>query len=159
MTDRPPLEFQRLGPGHQVGLTEFFAALTAAGDDRTFHPHPFTPEAAAKLCRYTGRDLYYVATAGAVLAYGMLRGWDEGYEVPSLGIAVHPAARRTGLGKAFMAFLHAAAAARGAPRVRLKVYPDNTPARTLYERLGYVFADESAGQLVGVLTLGGRADG
>jgi ribosomal-protein-alanine N-acetyltransferase len=159
MSDRPPLEFVRLAPGHQPGLAEFFAALTEAGDDRLFHPHPFDAETAARLCRYAGRDLYYVATAGRVLAYGMLRGWDEGYEVPSLGIAVHPATRRSGIGRAFMGFLHAAAAARGAPRVRLKVYPDNAAARTLYERLGYVFSGESAGQWVGTLSLGARADG
>jgi ribosomal protein S18 acetylase RimI-like enzyme len=159
MSDKPPLQFLQLGPAHQQGLAEFFAALIEAGDDRHFHPHPFDGKTAARLCRYAGRDLYYVATAGPVLAYGMLRGWDEGYEVPSLGIAVHPAARRTGLGRAFMAFLHAAAAARGAPRVRLKVYRDNTAALTLYERIGYVFTGESEGQMVGLLTLGSRANG
>lgn len=160
MTALPALEFRRLGRDDEAPLADFFATLSKRGDDRFFHPHPFTADEAARLCRYAGRDLYYVATAGGrVLAYGILRGWDEGYEVPSLGIAVHPEARGAGLGRAFMAFLHAAAAARRAPRVRLKVYPDNTPARTLYERLGYRFEGETNGQLVGHLPLGEAALG
>jgi len=46
----------------------------------------------------------------------MLRGWDEGYETPSLGIAVHPDARGLGLARTFMGFLHAAASFQGAAR-------------------------------------------
>ncbi len=72
--------------------------LAARGDGRWFHPHPLTAVEAARPCAYDGRDLYYAAVTGdAVVAYGLLRGWDEGYAVPSLGIAVHPAARGLGL--------------------------------------------------------------
>jgi ribosomal protein S18 acetylase RimI-like enzyme len=154
MTDAPGLEFRRVGPGLEGGLAALFAALDGGGDGRWFHPHPLTAAEAARLCAYRGRDLYYAAAdQGGVLAYGLLRGWDEGYEVPSLGVAVHPAARGGGLAKAFMLFLHAAAAARGARQVRLKVYPDNTPARRLYEGLGYRLGPAAGGQLLGVLDL------
>jgi ribosomal protein S18 acetylase RimI-like enzyme len=157
MTPLPALEFRLLSPALEAGLAAFFADLSGAGDARFFHPHPFTAAEAGRLCSYTGRDLYYAAVADRVLGYGLLRGWDEGYQVPSLGIAVHPAARGAGIARAFMHFLHAAAAARGAPRVRLKVYPGNTAARRLYERLGYVFEGESHGQLVGLFNLEARA--
>ncbi len=113
-----------------------------------------TAAEAARLCAYEGRDLYYAAAAGeSVLAYGLLRGWDEGYAVPSLGVAVHPNARGLGLARTFMGFLHAAAGLRGAKKVRLKVYPDNGPARRLYERLGYRLAPADDGQLIGFLDL------
>ncbi len=155
MSDRSPLEFVRLAPSLEAKLTAFFEALAARGDGRWFHPHPLTAVEAARLCAYDGRDLYYAAVTGdAVVAYGLLRGWDEGYAVPSLGIAVHPAARGLGLARAFMSFLHAAAALKGAARVRLKVYPDNAPARRLYERLGYRLEPAAGGQLLGVLDLG-----
>jgi ribosomal-protein-alanine N-acetyltransferase len=85
----------------------------------------------------------------------MLRGWDAGYAVPSLGMALHPSARGQGLGRTFMELLHDAARTRGARRVRLKVYPENEAARTLYERLGYVFSDFEEGQLVGSFDLNG----
>ena len=149
------LEFRALEPELGGALAGLFGALVASGDTVRFHPHPFTAEEAEARARYSGRDLYYVAVAGGrALAYGMLRGWDDGYEVPSLGIALHPEARGTGLARAFMLFLHAAARARGARRVRLRVYPDNAPAVTLYRSLGYRFTGEEAGQLVGVVDLG-----
>jgi FkbM family methyltransferase len=52
-----------------------------------------------------------------------------------------------------MSHLHAEAARRGSPRVRLKVYPQNTAAVRLYESLGYRFADRTGGQWVGTLEL------
>jgi len=148
------LECVRLDPRWQAALAEFFRALLDAGDEREFHPHPLTPDEAARLCSHEGDDLYYVLVdAGRVLAYGMLRGWDEGYVVPSLGIAVHPLERGRGLGMLLMEFLHAAARRRGASRVRLKVYPRNVVALQMYRRLGYVFGGEERGQLVGYLDL------
>jgi ribosomal protein S18 acetylase RimI-like enzyme len=151
------LEIRRVCLDLERPLAELFAAFVAAGDDRTFHPHPFTPEAAAERARYRGKDVYAVAVAaGRALGYGMLRGWDEGYEIPSLGIAIHPAARALGLGRALMLYLHAEARRRGAPRIRLKVYPDNESAIALYRSLGYDFGGaREAGQLVGVKTLRG----
>jgi ribosomal-protein-alanine N-acetyltransferase len=154
VSDPLALEFCRIGPSLETRLAAFFDALTARGDDRWFHPHPFTAAEAARLCAYRGRDLYYAAaTSATVLAYGMLRGWDEGYETPSLGVAVHPDARGLGLARAFMGFLHAAASFQGARRVRLKVYPDNAPARRLYESLGYTLEPTADGQFMGILDL------
>lgn len=148
------LEFRIVDKALEQPLAEFFRALRRAGDDRYFHPHPFTDEEAKRLAQYLGKDLHYVLVEDdEVLGYGMLRGWDEGYEVPSLGIVIHPAVRGMGLGKLFMHFLHAAARRRGASKVRLKVYPDNTNAVALYKGLGYTFQAEEAGQLVGFIDL------
>jgi [ribosomal protein S18]-alanine N-acetyltransferase len=84
----------------------------------------------------------------------MLRGWDEGYDVPSLGIAVHPESRGQGLGELLMHFLHCAARRKGAREIMLKVYKENTAAYQLYLRLGYRFdGEEQKGQLVGRLAL------
>lgn len=135
-------------------LSTLFDAITADVDDRWFHPHPFTAEQAEQLIHHEGQDLYYVAARGdEILAYGMLRGWDEGYRIPSLGIYVRPDARGQGLATRLTAFLHRAARDKGAPRVRLRVYPDNTGAIGLYESLGYVFEGEECGQMVGFIDL------
>jgi ribosomal-protein-alanine N-acetyltransferase len=149
------LEFRRLGPDLLLGLRAFFESLAADPASALFHPHPFTDGEAERVCTFAGKDLYLAAAVnGEVRAYGMLRGWDEGYAIPSLGIAVHPSARGTGLGAAFMQYLHAAAAARGAKTIRLKVYAHNAKAKALYERLGYVPAGETEGQLLYTLALG-----
>jgi ribosomal protein S18 acetylase RimI-like enzyme len=148
------LEFRQLGPDLETGLSEFFRAFAQGQDHAFFHPHPMTDEEAKKLCGYSGRNLYYAACVGtAVLAYGLLRGWDEGYEIPSLGIAIHPEARGQGLARPFMAFLHAAAKARGATKVRLTVYTENRRAVELYRRMGYQFEAKNDRELVGMLVL------
>lgn len=135
-------------------VVDFFKCLKSSGDEQYFHPHPLTKEEAHKRVSYSGKDLYYVLMGDdKVLGYGMLRGWDEGYEIPSLGIAIRPSARGLGLGKLLMQFLHVAAHCKGAKRIRLKVYPDNTIAVKLYESLGYIFQNKEAEQLLGFLEL------
>ena len=148
------LEFRHLEAADGPEMGRLFVALREAGNGEVFHPHPLTVREAERLCGYKGKDLYYGGFCrGEVVCYGMLRGWEEGYEVPSLGIAVHPEQRRIGLGRAFMQFLHCAAAMRGAARVRLKVYESNQTAVRLYERLGYIFEGCENGQLVGFVEL------
>lgn len=143
-----------LGPAWKAPLKAFLDALERSGDHARFQPHPFTDEAVERLLRYQGKDFYCVMTEGEhVLAYGILRGWDEGYEVPSLGIAVHPDARHAGLGRAMMEFLHGTARERGAKRVRLRVLEDNAPAIALYRQLGYRFGAKEERFLVGFLEL------
>lgn len=145
---------QPLGAEHTTALAGFFERLRKSGDEAFFHPHPLTAEEAQKRAVYSGRDFYCVLTEGErILGYGMLRGWDEGYEIPSLGIAMDAAARGHGHGRKLMGYLHAEAGRRGAKRIRLKVSRENTKAVNLYHSLGYVFEDERAEERVGFLDL------
>jgi ribosomal-protein-alanine N-acetyltransferase len=146
------LEFRQARPDLASALADFFRGLGA--DHAFFHPHPLTDDEAVRICAHAGRDLYYVARAGGrVLAYGLLRGWDEGYAIPSLGIAIAAEARGQGLARPFMAFLHAAAKQRGATQVRLTVYADNVRAVELYRRMGYRFEPKNERELVGLFAL------
>ncbi len=148
------VEFRALGSDLEEGLGNLFDALKANGDEEFFHPHPLTRLEAGRRCSYRGYDLYYAATcSGEVAAYGLLRGWEQGYDVPSLGIAVSPSYRGRGLARPFMMFLHAAARLRGAPSIRLKVYESNTKARELYRSLGYTYERLDETQLLGRLDL------
>lgn len=151
------LEFRRAEPGLAAALGSFLRELAAGGDEEQFHPHPLDDAAAREVCDYAGADVYLVGLDGDdVVAYGMLRGWDAGFAVPSLGIAVRASARGRGIGRALMDRLHEEAAARGAARVRLRTHPDNVAALRLYRSLGYGFDGEEEGQLVGILELRSR---
>lgn len=119
-------------------------------DQTWFHPHDMTYRGALDIALYRGRDIYVV---GGTVAYGLLRGWDAGYAIPSLGIGVRRDMLRRGYGRAMMDELHRLARERRAPQVRLRVHPDNAPARTLYESLGYQDAGEDRGQRVMLLDL------
>ena len=71
-----------VSPGDRPLLAELFADI----DDEFFRPHPFTDDEAGRLANYSGRDVYSVLSDDeGPVAYGMLRGWDEGYVDPFAG--------------------------------------------------------------------------
>ena len=135
-------------------LTSFFEMIKKKGEDQYFHPHAFNKKKAEQLGYYKGNDLYFLQTSKyEICGYGMLRGWDEGYSVPSLGIIIHPDYRGKGLGKKFMTFLHNQAKQKGAKQIALKAYPGNKSAIALYKKMGYIFKKKKEGQLPGYLKL------
>lgn len=74
---------------------------------------------------------------GQAVVFGMLRGWADGFDVPSLGIAVRRDLEGLGHGAAMMSALEMLARQHGAHRIRLRVHPAHVRARRLYEKLGY----------------------
>ena len=158
MSSAPAIHYRPALASDAAALARLFADVVSQGDDAVFHPHPFTPDEALRLSSYSGRDAYLVAVADdSCLAWGMLRGWDAGYEIPSLGIYVRADCRSLGLGRSFMEYMRVFAAIRGSPAIMLKVYPANSRAQKLYRSLGYQFEDQPQGdQLVGRLHLSGK---
>jgi ribosomal protein S18 acetylase RimI-like enzyme len=152
------MEIRTVGPAHAEALARFFEALKAHGMNQHFHPHPLTSDAAREKAAYSGKDSYFILLErGEILAYAMLRGWDEGYEVPSLGVAIHPDVQNLGFGRLMMDFLRAVALRRGAKKIRLRVYPDHQAAVALYRSLGYEMTREKDGPyLLGYLDLDRR---
>ena len=147
-------------PGDAERLARFFGAL--AGDEavtRFFRPHAFTPDEARRICSppAAARDIYLVALdEDEVIGYAMLRGWDEGHEVPSFGVCVLPARRGAGLSARLLDHALTCARGRGAQRVMLKVDHDNEMARRLYESRGFELTKLDDEQLVGYKQLDDR---
>ncbi|HEY8346420.1 MAG TPA: ribosomal protein S18-alanine N-acetyltransferase [Symbiobacteriaceae bacterium] len=83
--------------------------------------------------------VYIVARRGEqVVGYGGMHVIADQAHVTN--IAVHPDHRGQGLGERIMRRLIELAAERGAERMTLEVRVSNTPARNLYEKLGFVTA-------------------
>jgi ribosomal protein S18 acetylase RimI-like enzyme len=136
------LQITRLSMESAASLVELLRAIDAVDDRGWFRPHPFDSAHVDALCNPSKRDLHYVLRDSATaIGYGLLRGWDEGYPTPSLGIAVHPAWRGLGFGASLMQFLHSAARLRGVDRIRLRVHAANQAAIALYRHLGYEFEE------------------
>jgi ribosomal protein S18 acetylase RimI-like enzyme len=152
----PPIEVRSIRRKDTDALAKFFELLRAHGTDKYFHPHPLTASSARTIASYSGKDFYVAVLEGRnILGYGMLRGWDEGYQIPSVGIAIHPDIQGRGVGRLLMNFLHLAALRRGAKKVRLRVYRDNYPAIRMYRTMGYkLVAERGRRNLVGTVTLG-----
>jgi ribosomal protein S18 acetylase RimI-like enzyme len=133
------LVFQQVGGGHLATLIELFernAAVAAVG--HSFDPFPLTEAQARAIALEPRRDAYYLALAGGrALGMSMLRGFDEGYEIPSFGIFVDHEQHARGIGRALTVWTIEQARLRSCRAVRLSVYSDNAPARGLYESLGF----------------------
>lgn len=148
------MELSRVRAGHRSALEAFFVEIAADPAREFFRPHGFDAQQARAICDYAGRDLYAaLLRQGRVLGYGMLRGWDEGFDTPSLGIFLHREARGTGAGGLFMHYLHVNAAAQGATSIRLTVDEANTRAIRFYTGHGYGFSQHSPGRLLGTRKL------
>jgi ribosomal protein S18 acetylase RimI-like enzyme len=104
-----------------------------------FDPFPLSAPEAARIAREPRKDAFYLALRGEVaLGLSMLRGFDEGYEVPSFGIFVDHEHHGQGIGRELTVRTIEQARRRGCPAVRLTVYSDNRAARRLYESLGFL---------------------
>ena len=148
--------FRPLIPADETALVLLFRTICEDPTSSGFRPHSFDAETAARLVRHGGRDAYVVAAAadGTLVAYGMLRGWDEGFAVPSLGIYLVPRMRGTGVVERLMRDLHGVAARSGATQVRLTVDAWNERAIRLYRRLGYRLRPHAQpGRLEGIVDL------
>jgi [ribosomal protein S18]-alanine N-acetyltransferase len=150
------IELVRLRPAHVAALVDMLGTVAQQDALHHFSPHGFDVDSVTSLCTHDRKDLYYVLTSDtSVIGYGLLRGWEEGFDTPSLGIAIHPSYRGEGHGRMLMGFLHSAARARGAEQVRLRVHASNDGAMALYRQLGYRFETpaDSQGLLVAHLRL------
>jgi ribosomal protein S18 acetylase RimI-like enzyme len=153
----PGPAIERISAADAAPLGQFFEALAADVETaRFFHPHPLTIAYAAELCgkMSTCRDLYFVARwRGRIAGYSLLRGWDEGYAIPSVGVCVHPTLRNAGLGHVLMAHAVEQSRAAGAPQMRLTVYKANERGRHVWAKFGYVYSDKNEHELLGRLAL------
>ena len=148
--------FIRLTKALQQPFITFLEQLFDQGDKDFFHPHGFDKASAAEVVTESeeSADEYWVCLIdNEIAAYGMLRGWAEGFDIPSLGIATAPKHRGRGHGKQMMTHLHNIARSRGATKVRLKVDKMNFVAKSLYEKLGYKFEVYSQTEFIGFLQL------
>lgn len=149
------LKLLRITPADAECVGGFFRELSQDSEACSFfHPHPFSPVEAVKISSYTGLDYYAaVMQGGRMVGYGMLRGWDEGYTIPSLGIVVSSFSRGLGLGRLMMEYLHAVARTRNVRSIMLKVYKRNEAAVSLYRGLGYVLSDLNDQEWKGILEI------
>jgi ribosomal protein S18 acetylase RimI-like enzyme len=120
-------------------LGRFFEENDRPEVTRQFRPFPLTAKTAAGIVNAERTDFFCVAILDhRIVAFGMLRGWEDGYEVPSFGVLVDHRYQGRGLGRQMTEFCAREARHVGAQRVRLTVYASNRRAVHVYESLGFV---------------------
>jgi RimJ/RimL family protein N-acetyltransferase len=131
------ITIEPLTPAHLPQLVALRAA-SPPGYDAYFSPFVFDEQNLGRILAESRADQYLALLWGGELAgMAMLRGLDEGYTVPSYGVWVaHPF---SGRGLALASLRHAVTACEelGCAELMLKVHPENTRARRIYERFGF----------------------
>ncbi len=124
--------------GHAQGLAELFEGNRVPAVSDSFDPFPLTAEEARRIALEPRLDGYFVArTDAGLIAMSMLRGFDEGFTVPSFGIFVDHRHHRHGVGRRLTAWTVGEARRRGCAAIRLSVYASNTTGVHLYSSLGF----------------------
>ena len=119
-------------------LGRFLVANDVPEVRRRFHPFPLTLESARRIAGAKGRDRFYVAELGGrIVGLSMLRGWDEGFEIPSFGILIDRNRHGAGLGSRLTDFTLDQARRLGSTQIRLSVYASNRRACEMYRRRGF----------------------
>ena len=104
-----------------------------------FIPFSFEDYSIKKIINDAVNDKYFGIFINDELAgFYMLRGFDEGYEVPSYGVWISD--KDSGLGLSKLTLQHAITFCKlnGIKKIMLKVHPDNTIAKNIYENFGFV---------------------
>ena len=131
-------------------LARFFEENNRPEIAKYFHPFPFTSQTAHNIACTSHIDRYYIAICnGCIVGLGMLRGWDEGFALPSFGVFVDYRHHGLGLGKQLTEFAIQEARNLECPTVRLSVYASNKHAMCLYDALGFRELDREPAVVAG----------
>jgi len=123
---------------HAQDLADLFEHNRVPVVSDSFDPFPLTADEARRIALKPRQDAYFVASVkGGLIAMSMLRGFDEGFEVPSFGIFVDHRHHGKGIGRRLTVWTVDEARNRGYPAVRLSVYASNVGALGLYRSLGF----------------------
>jgi RimJ/RimL family protein N-acetyltransferase len=142
------IEIRQLRASHSGDLGWLFKQQ-GADYLRYFHPFAFDVVTLERVLSSATQDVYLgIYVLQEIVGLVMLRGWDDGYTVPALGIMLDYA--YTGCGLSDMA-IHAAkciARLRNCQRIMLKVHPDNLPAMRLFRRHGFAPTGQDGDMIV-----------
>ena len=113
--------------------------LTAPVDySKYFVPFSFEEDSIKKIISDAVNDKYFGIFINDDLAgFYMLRGFDQGYEVPSYGVWISD--KFSGLGLSKLTLQHAITFCKlnDLKKIMLKVHPENTIAKNIYENSGF----------------------
>jgi RimJ/RimL family protein N-acetyltransferase len=104
-----------------------------------FTPFEFSIESITNILSQAVKDKYFgIFVDNDLVGFYMLRGLDEGYDIPSYGVWISSKYSNKGLSKLTLFHSFSFCKLNNIKTLMLKVYPDNIIAKNLYETLGFV---------------------
>ncbi len=116
-----------------------------------FTPFSFEQATISSLLSARRKDAWLgISWDGALIGFFMLRGWDEGFEVPAYGGMIDRKFGGWGFGRLSLKIAKSIALFRCSPRIMLKVNRRNVGARKLFAEAGFKFtrSDLEHGDLI-----------
>ncbi len=105
---------------------------------RFFYPFSFEESVIASMLSDCEHDVYMgIYHRDELVGLYMLRGWDEGYEVPAFGILIAEKYRGYGLEMMSLEAAKTICKLRGTSRMMLKMHPDNFSSRGVARKIGF----------------------
>lgn len=103
-----------------------------------FTPFSFEEDSIKKIISNAVNDKYFgILINDELVGFYMLRGFDEGFEVPSYGVWILD--KFSGLGLSKLTLQHAITFCKinNIKKIMLKVHPENIIAKSIYEAFGF----------------------
>jgi RimJ/RimL family protein N-acetyltransferase len=144
------LTFRPLRADDASALSEWLRAQPPAYA-RFFHPFGYDELAVADALARQERDVFMGLFWGeGIVGFFMLRGWNEGYEVPAFGILIDEQYRGCGLEMAALDTAKVICRLRNVSRLMIKMHPDNISAKGVARKTGFsqTGVDEASGNLI-----------
>ena len=106
---------------------------------RFFRPFGYDEGSIAKTLASQGPDVFMgLFWREEIVGFFMLRGWNEGYEVPAFGILIDEQYRGYGLEMAALDTAKVICRLRNVSRLMIKMHPDNISAKGVARKTGFV---------------------
>lgn len=103
-----------------------------------FYPFSFDEVEITTILENVKMDKYWgIWEDNILVAFFMLRGFDEGYDIPSYGVCVNEKYSGNGLLKLSLQFVIAWCKLNSVNTLMLKVHPENMVAKKTYEDFGF----------------------
>ena len=145
------LEIKELTPDHSLTLSK---RLSSESKEYLIHFIPFadySEEFIKKILSEKKLDKYFgLFINDDLIGFYMLRGFNDGYEIPSYGVWISSQYANRGLSTFTLYHAFSFCRLNQIKTLMLKVHPDNIIAKHLYEKLGFVKVglDEKIGHFI-----------
>ena len=104
-----------------------------------FVPFEFTADSLTHILHNKKNDKYYgIFVRDELAGFYMLRGFDDGYEIPAYGVWISSEYSNKGLSKLTLYHAFSFCNLNNIKKLMLKVHPENKIAKALYESLGFI---------------------
>jgi len=127
----------------QIGLEHASTLAKALANEKSdylkyFTPFEFSLQSITNIFTQMVKDKFFgIFVNEIIVGFYILRGLDEGYDIPSYGVWISSKFSNKGLSKLTLYHAFSFCRINSISKLMLKVHPENTTAKKLYESLGF----------------------